>query len=228
MKSFKPRDRSDEPPPQDGRRNREADFRGQKRSNATHASTTDPQAPLYRKGPGKEAKLGFIGHALMENRNGLVADACLTEANGHAERIAALHMIEPRADRPRPIALGADKAYDAEFRRRLHISQFSDRRPLAGSSNPPLLPARDRPRRSQAANQFREMAPRNGLRRRRAKWFKLRLSIGKRRHLHPSPAPQATAAAATGWGTLRQVGATRCGGRSPHRFLATTGEGLLG
>jgi hypothetical protein len=55
-----------------------------------------------------------MGHALMENRNGLIVDACLTEANGHAERIAALHMIEPRADRPRPITLGADKAYDAE------------------------------------------------------------------------------------------------------------------
>ena len=97
-----------------GGRNREADFHGQKRSNETHASTTDPEARLYRKGPGKEAKLCFMGHALMENRNGLVVDACLTEANGHAERIAALHMIEPRADRPRPITLGADKAYDAE------------------------------------------------------------------------------------------------------------------
>jgi hypothetical protein len=86
----------------------------QKRSNETHASTTDPEARLYRKGPGKEAKLCFMGHALMENRNGLVVDACLTEANGHAERIAALHRIEPRADRPRPITLGADKAYDAE------------------------------------------------------------------------------------------------------------------
>jgi hypothetical protein len=113
MKSFKPRDGSDEPPP-DGGRNRQADFHGQKRSNATHASTTDLEARLYRKGPGKEAKLCFIGHALMENRNGLVVDACLTEADGHAERIAALHMIEPRADRPRPITLGADKAYDAE------------------------------------------------------------------------------------------------------------------
>ena len=57
---------------------------------------------------------GLMGHALMENRNGLVVDACLTEANGHAERIAALHMIEPRADRPRPITLGADRGYDAE------------------------------------------------------------------------------------------------------------------
>src|ERR1700720_1093534 len=75
---------------------------------------TDPQGRLYRKGPGKEAKLCFMGHALMENRNGLVVDACLTPADGHAERVAALHMIEPRADRPRPITLGADKAYDAE------------------------------------------------------------------------------------------------------------------
>jgi hypothetical protein len=65
-------------------------------------------------GPGKEAKLCFMGHALMENRNGLLVDACLTKADGHAERIAALHMIEPRADRPQAITLGADKAYDAE------------------------------------------------------------------------------------------------------------------
>jgi transposase len=114
MKSFRPKDGSDEPPTADGGRNREVDFHGQKRSNETHASTTDPEARLYRKGPGKEAKLCFMGHALMENRNGLVVDPCLTEANGHAERIAALHMIEPRADRPRPITLGADKAYDAE------------------------------------------------------------------------------------------------------------------
>jgi hypothetical protein len=55
-----------------------------------------------------------MGHALMENRNGLIADACLTPADGHAERVAALHMIEPRADRPHAITLGADKAYDAE------------------------------------------------------------------------------------------------------------------
>jgi transposase len=113
MKSFRPKDGSGEPPAGDGR-NREADFHGQKRSNETHASTIDPEARLYRKGPGKEAKLCFMGHALMENRNGLVVDACLTEANGHAERIAALHMIEPRADRPRPITLGADRGYDAE------------------------------------------------------------------------------------------------------------------
>jgi transposase len=114
MKSFRPKDGSDEPPASGGGRNAEADFHGQKRSNETHVSTTDPDARLYRKGSGKEAKLCLMGHALMENRNGLVVDACLTEANGHAERIAALHMVEPRADRPTPITLGADKAYDAE------------------------------------------------------------------------------------------------------------------
>jgi hypothetical protein len=114
IKSFRPKSGRDEPPAEGGGRNREADFHGEKRSNDTHASTTDPEATLYRKGPGKEAKLCFMGHALMENRNGLVVDACLTPADGHAERIAALHMIEPRADRPQAITLGADKAYDAE------------------------------------------------------------------------------------------------------------------
>lgn len=92
----------------------EVDFHGQKRLNDTHASTTDPEARLYRKGRGKEAKLCFMGHGLMENRHGLLVDACLTPAGGHAERVAALHMIEPRADRPQAITLAADKAYDAE------------------------------------------------------------------------------------------------------------------
>src|SRR6195256_5221152 len=108
MKSFKPKDGVDERPAESGGRNREKDFHGEKHSNETHASTTDPEARLYRKGTGKEAKLCFIGHALMENRNGLFVDACLTPADGHAERIAALHMIEPRADRPKPVTLGAD------------------------------------------------------------------------------------------------------------------------
>jgi transposase len=114
MKSFKPKGGADEPPADGNGRNREADFHGEKRSNDSHASTTDPEARLYRKGPGKEAKLCFMGHALMENRNGLVVDACVTPADGHAERVAALHMIEPHADRPQAITLGADKAYDAE------------------------------------------------------------------------------------------------------------------
>ena len=79
MKSFKPKGGSDEPPADGDGRNREADFHGEKRSNDTHASTTDPEARLYRKGHGKEAKLCFMGHALMENRNGLVVDACLSQ-----------------------------------------------------------------------------------------------------------------------------------------------------
>jgi transposase len=113
MKSFKPSSGSDEAP-SGGGRNAEANFRGEKRSNATHASTTDPDARLYRKGEGKEAKLCFMGHSLMENRSGLLVGACLTRADGHAERVAALALIEPHADRPRAITLGADKAFDAE------------------------------------------------------------------------------------------------------------------
>ena len=117
MKSFKPRDAgSGDPPapsPPKGR-NAEVDFKGQKRSNETHQSTTDPEARLYRKGQGMEARLCFLGHTLMENRSGLIVDACLTSADGHAERVAALSMIEPRADRSRPVSVGADKAYDTE------------------------------------------------------------------------------------------------------------------
>ena len=79
----------DDPPSVGGGRNRKADFHGETRSNDTHASTTHPEARLYRKGPGKEAKLCFMGYALMENRNGLIVDACVTQADGHAERIAA-------------------------------------------------------------------------------------------------------------------------------------------
>jgi transposase len=112
LKSFRPKHGSDDPPA--GGRNAEADFHGEKRRNATHASTTDPDARLYRKGPGKEAKLSFIGHGLMENRSGLLVDTCLTPPDGHAERVAALHMMEPRAERPHRVTLGADKAYDAE------------------------------------------------------------------------------------------------------------------
>jgi transposase len=117
MKSFRPNGADDDgapPPPTSGGRNAEVDFKGQKRSNETHQSTTDPEARLYRKGSGMEARLCFLGHTLMENRSGLIVDTRLTAADGHAERIAALSMIEERADRPRAITLGADKAYDAE------------------------------------------------------------------------------------------------------------------
>jgi transposase len=113
MKSFRPKDPPEGETPSDGGRNAPADFKGEKRSNETHASTTDPDARLYRKGPGMEAKLCYIGHGLMENRSGLIVDARLTLVSGHAERLAALDMIQHRADRPRATTLGADKGYDA-------------------------------------------------------------------------------------------------------------------
>jgi hypothetical protein len=86
------------------------DFRAEKRSNATNASTTNPDAMLYRKGSGIEARLCFIGNGLMENRSGLLIDARLTRVSGHAERLAALAMIETHADRPRAITLGAERS----------------------------------------------------------------------------------------------------------------------
>jgi transposase len=111
-KSFCPRDGSG-PPPDPGR-NGKQDFHGQKRSNETHASTTDPDARLYRKGRGKEAKLCFMGHALMESRNGLIVGATATRASGHAERLTAQHLIAPHADRPQRITVGADKGFDTQ------------------------------------------------------------------------------------------------------------------
>src|SRR5207248_954321 len=117
-------------------RNGERDLHGERRRNDTHASTTVPEARLCRKGPGKEARLCFMGHALMENRHGLIVDAVTTRASGHAERLAAIALIEPRADHPRPITLAADKAYDTgdfimELRERAvtpHVAQNNGRR----------------------------------------------------------------------------------------------------
>jgi transposase len=95
-------------------RNAEVNFRGEKRSNATHASTTDPDARLYKKAPGTGAVLCFIGHALMENRHGLVVQGDLTQADGHAERRAALDMIHRHSPgSTRRLTLGADKGFDA-------------------------------------------------------------------------------------------------------------------
>jgi transposase len=112
MKSFRPKDGSGPPP--DAGRNGEQDFHGQKRSNETHASTTDPDARLYRKGRGKASKLSFMGHALMENRNGLVVGAVATRASGHAERLAASHLMEPRANRTMKVTLAGDKGFDTQ------------------------------------------------------------------------------------------------------------------
>jgi hypothetical protein len=113
LKSFSPKDEGK--PPTGGAKNPSVDFHGQQRANDTHQSTTDAETLLAKKGAGKEAKLCFAGHVLMENRNGLVTDTCLTKATGTAEREAALKMLTnvPGAHR---ITLGADKNYDtADF-----------------------------------------------------------------------------------------------------------------
>ena len=95
-------------------RNEEVDFHGQKRTNATHVSTTDPQARLFRKGRGKEAKLTFMGHATTENRHGLVVETAMTQATGTAEREAAKAMIESHSPgSQRRLTVGADKGYDS-------------------------------------------------------------------------------------------------------------------
>jgi IS5 family transposase len=109
MKSFRPKDGSGKPPAPG--RNGERNFHKEKRSNETHASTTDPDARLYRKADGRESRLCFMGHVLMENRNGLAVDAALTHATGTAEREAALALLD-RCKADRRITLGADKAYD--------------------------------------------------------------------------------------------------------------------
>ncbi len=112
LKSFRPKDRSDGTPAT-GERNPSMDFHGEQRTNDTHQSTTDPEARLARKGRGKEAKLCFTGHVLMENRNGLVVDVALTQATGTAERDTALDMLDgvPGAHR---VTVGADKGYDTK------------------------------------------------------------------------------------------------------------------
>ena len=111
MKSVHPRG-EDAPPPAAGvGRNPWRDFKGQRRANATHVSTTDPEALLARKGDGQPAKLSFAGHVLMENRNGLVVDVVLSQATGTAEPAAALEMLE-RVSTARRITVGADKGYD--------------------------------------------------------------------------------------------------------------------
>jgi len=111
QKSFQKKDGGDDQPGQ---------FRGEKRSNETHESKTDPDARLYRKGNGQEAKLGYLGHVIMENRHGLIVDAMLTQADGTAERDAALLRMyrQWRSRRQRrqtaTMSIGADKAYDTK------------------------------------------------------------------------------------------------------------------
>jgi transposase len=109
-KSFRPKDKK-EPPAPDDPGNPTVGFRGEKRSNETHQSKTDPEAWLARKGEGKESKLSYNGNLLVENRNGLIVDAEVFQANGTAERDAALVMLE-RIAGTNPVTVGGDKAFD--------------------------------------------------------------------------------------------------------------------
>ena len=137
LKSFrrkdeKPNDR--EPPDDPG--NPTVNFHGEKRSNETHESTTDPEAKLARKGKGKESRMSYSAHALMENRNGLIVDFRIDEANGFAERRTALAMLRDNVVKERRITVGGDKGYDTadfahdcrEINVTPHVAQTSDSR----------------------------------------------------------------------------------------------------
>jgi transposase len=137
-KSFKRKEAPSPSPPPDDPGNPSIDFRGERRTNATHASTTDPEARLYKKVKGQEAKLAYLGHALMENRHGLVVDTRVTQATGTAEREAAVAMAEAIPGQQR-VTLGADKNYDTcdcvrelrELRVTPHVAQNTSGRSSA-------------------------------------------------------------------------------------------------
>ena len=123
LKSFKPKDAPSGPPPDDPG-NPTVDFHGERRSNVTHGSTTDPDARLFRKGKGHEAKLVYLGHVLMENRHGLAVEGCVTRASGYGERAAALEMLTARSC-PRPCR--GSRAGPVELLRLLDIGQVRGR-----------------------------------------------------------------------------------------------------
>ncbi|HWL38994.1 MAG TPA: IS5 family transposase [Gemmatimonadaceae bacterium] len=132
-KSFQRKTGPTEPGnPPDAGGNPTIDFKGERRTNATHQSTTDPDARLYKKARGREARLGYLGHVVMENRTGLIVDALVTPATGTAERDASLVMISRRRGHHR-ITVGADKAYDTRdhvaelrhLRATPHVAQFA-------------------------------------------------------------------------------------------------------
>ena len=137
-----PRDSSESPKDGNGfkPRNAEVDFHGQKRTNATHASRTDPEAKLHRKGKGKEAKLSHMGHVLNENRNGLIVGIVATEASGTAERAAALDLLDDAKSRHgvKPKTVGMDKGYDSgEFFREVESRGIEPHGPLVKAPRDP-------------------------------------------------------------------------------------------
>lgn len=114
LKSFKKKDGDDDAPPPDDPGNPTVNFHGEKRSNETHASTTDPESRLARKGSNHEAKLAYSAHALMENRNGLLVDLRIAPPRGFAETATALEMLDAMKERDSAITVGADKGYDTK------------------------------------------------------------------------------------------------------------------
>ena len=157
MKSFVAKDGSGEPP--SFGRNGERDFHGEKRSNDTHASTTEPEAKLYKKGKGKEAKLSYIGNVLTENRNGFVVEAELRPVSGTVEREAAKAMIVRFSPGAQRITVGADKGFDtADFAADMrafnvtpHIAQNTTARRFAIDDNhQPPFRVRDQSAKAQA------------------------------------------------------------------------------
>jgi transposase len=148
-KSFRPKDEPGGRGDANGfqPRNPDVDFRGRKRSNDTHASRTDPEARLYRKGVGREAKLSHMGHVLTENRHGLIVGVTVSEANGMAERQAALEMLTraKRRHKLRPTTLGADKGYDAgEFLRKVERRKVTPHVPIVKPPrDPKTVPQKD-------------------------------------------------------------------------------------
>ena len=121
QKSFRRKDQPEKPDGGDDPSNPSVDFHGEKRSNATHQSTTDPEARLARKGAGKEAKLSYTGHVLMENRHGLVVNTRVTQATGTCEREASVEMVEEIV-RSKRATLGGDKNYDTAE----HVQQLRE------------------------------------------------------------------------------------------------------
>ena len=136
QKSVRPRNGQGPPPGRGSGRNPEVDFHGEKRTNETHVSSTDPEALFARKSRGQETRLSYAGHILMENRNGLVLDLLVTQATGTAEREAALLMLDRRRLPRKRVTLAADKGYDTrafveELRQREvtpHVTQNTSNR----------------------------------------------------------------------------------------------------
>ena len=235
MKSFRPKAEDGDEPPAAGGRDGERDFHGEKRTNDSHASTTDPDARLYRKGRGKEAKLCHMGHLLMENRNGLIVDAMLTPATGTAERDTALAMLGRQGDRHRA-TLGADKAYDAAGfvagpRAERHPARHPEHvRPALGDRRSDHAPSR------LCREPARAQADRGGVRldqdggrpqedpasRHRAGRLAVHADRGR---LQPGPAPQAAGGGLTMPGLRPEGAAADPDGRPEH--LATPAEAMF-